>query len=116
MKIEMHTHTSEASPCASVSAAKIPGIYHAAGYHGIVITDHYGEWAQNQSGTNSDAEYAEYFLHGYRTAKAAAKDMNFTVLLGAEVNPVGTPNDYLLYGTEESEERRAKKLAQQDDE
>ena len=40
MKIEMHAHTSEASPCANVSAAKIPALYQKAGYDAIVITDH----------------------------------------------------------------------------
>ena len=41
MKIEMHAHTSEASPCANVSATKIPALYQKAGYDAIVITDHY---------------------------------------------------------------------------
>lgn len=101
MKIEMHAHTSEASPCANVSADSIPSLYRQAGYDAIVITDHYCKWAQERSGTGTADIYAQYFLNGYRTAKAAGDRIGFTVLLGAEVNLPGSPNDYLLYGITE---------------
>lgn len=101
MKIEMHTHTSEASPCANVPAAQIPALYRQAGYDAIVITDHFCKWAQERSGSETAKVYAEYFLNGYRTAKAAGDRIGFPVLLGAEANLPGSPNDYLLYGITE---------------
>ena len=101
MKIEMHTHTSEASPCANVCAKDIPALYQKAGYDAIVITDHYCKWAQERSGMKTAEEYAEYFLKGYQAARAAGNTIGFTVLPGAEVNLPGSPNDYLLYGITE---------------
>lgn len=101
MKIEMHTHTSEASPCANVSAGQIPALYQQVGYDAVVITDHYCKWAQDQSGSETVEAYAQYFLNGYRTARAAGDKIGFPVLLGAEVNLPDSPNDYLLYGITE---------------
>ena len=72
MKIEMHAHTSEASPCANVSATKIPALYQKAGYDAIVITDHYCKWAQDRSGLTDNDDYVQYFLNGYRSARKAA--------------------------------------------
>ena len=101
MKIEMHAHTGEASPCANVSAGQIPVLYQQTGYDAIVITDHYCKWAQERSGAETAEAYAQYFLNGYRTAKAAGDKIGFPVLLGAEANLPGSPNDYLLYGITE---------------
>ncbi len=81
MKIEMHAHTSEASPCANVSATKIPALYQKAGYDAIVITDHYCKWAQDRSGLTDNDDYVQYFLNGYRSARKAAGQIGFTVLL-----------------------------------
>ena len=86
MKIEMHAHTGEASPCANVSAGQIPVLYQQTGYDAIVITDHYCKWAQERSGAETAEAYAQYFLNGYRTAKAAGDKIGFPVLLGAEAN------------------------------
>ena len=101
MKIEMHAHTGEASPCANVSAGQIPVLYQQTGYDAIVITDHYCKWAQERSGAETAEAYAQYFLNGYQTAKAAGDKIGFPVLLGAEANLPGSPNDYLLYGITE---------------
>ena len=66
-----------------------------------MITDHYCKWAQERSGAETTEAYAQYFLNGYRTAKAAGDKIGFPVLLGAEANLPGSPNDYLLYGITE---------------
>ena len=42
-KYDIHTHTSEVSPCGKVEAEKVVELYKEAGYTGIVITDHYYE-------------------------------------------------------------------------
>ena len=40
-KYDTHVHTSEVSCCAKVSAVEAVKMYKDAGFHGLVITDHY---------------------------------------------------------------------------
>ena len=40
-RYELHAHTSECDLAAHASGAELVRIYHAAGYSGMVITDHY---------------------------------------------------------------------------
>jgi len=40
-KYDTHVHTKEVSPCGKVPAIEVVKLYKDAGYHGIVITDHY---------------------------------------------------------------------------
>ena len=40
-RYELHCHTSECDLAAHASAAELVRLYHAAGYSGMVITDHY---------------------------------------------------------------------------
>lgn len=101
MKIEMHTHTSESSPCAHISARELPSLYQQAGYNAVVITDHYCKWVMEQSGAATPEAYVNYFLSGYHTACEAARNSSLAVWLGAEVNLLESPNDYLLYGATE---------------
>lgn len=101
MKIEMHTHTSESSPCARVSARQMVSLYQKVGYDAVVITDHFNKWAYEQSHTRSLEEYVEYVLTGYHTACEAAKNTSLLVLPGMEVGLLESPNDFLLYGMSE---------------
>lgn len=98
MKIEMHAHTSEASPCASTPASRMVSLYCHAGYDAVVVTDHYCKWVYDQSGAGTPEQYAEYFLSGFSAAEQAARKTSLKILLGAEVNLTENPNDYLLYG------------------
>lgn len=102
MKIEMHAHTSESSPCAKVPARQMVSLYQEAGYDAVVITDHFNKWVYDQSGTQSLEEYVNYFLNGYHAAKEAAKNTSLLILPGAEVGLLESPNDYLLYGVTET--------------
>ena len=97
MKIELHTHTKESSPCSKTDAAQIVRLYKGAGYDAIVITDHYNKWCMEQMGAASSEEYNEYVLSGYETAKKAAGN-ELLILPGIEVTLLESPNDYLLYG------------------
>lgn len=98
----MHTHTSETSPCAHISAKDILKMYKAAGYDTVVITDHYSKWASEQYGAKTADEVTFHFLKGYREALKYAKKYDINVLLGCEVTLTESPNDYLLYGVNES--------------
>ena len=93
---ELHCHTSEVSVCARVAAKDVVENYIKAGYSGIVITDHFNRCTfQNQP-----EDMAEYYLAGYRAAKAAAGD-RLTVILGMELTFFENANDYLVYGMTE---------------
>lgn len=101
MKIEMHTHTRESSPCANISARQIVALYCSIGYDVVVITDHFSKWVYEQSPAKTPEEYVHYFLSGYHAARNAAAGTSLTILLGVEVSLLESPNDYLLYGATE---------------
>ncbi len=103
MKIEMHTHTEESSPCGHVPASQAVSLYENEGYDLLIITDHYNKWGYEQSGVSNLKEYARYAMNGYHAAKKAASQTtnHICVLPGLEVSLLESPNDYLLYGMTE---------------
>lgn len=103
MKTELHAHTSETSPCANISARKLVMMYEDKGYDAVVITDHYSKWVMDSNHITKPQEFTEFFLNGYRCALNYAQnhEYNIKILLGAEVSLLESPNDYLLYGTDE---------------
>ncbi len=103
MKIELHAHTCQVSPCSHVRAQRMIDLYTEKGYGAVVVTDHYGKWIMDRAKISDADEFTEYFLGGFRAAKRRALHTNGAVaaLLGAEINLLEGPNDYLLYGVEE---------------
>lgn len=103
MKVEMHAHTSETSPCGNISASKLVNMYKDKGYDAVVITDHYSKWVMEHNSIIKPDEFTEFFLGGYHRAYRYAKDNNcdIKILLGVEVTLLEGPNDYLLYGIDE---------------
>ncbi|MBR6186323.1 MAG: PHP domain-containing protein [Clostridia bacterium] len=115
-KLELHCHNREVSACATASARELVDAYRAAGYSGVVSTNHIN---RGTYGGMEDAPWekkAERFIRGYEALKTAAgRDLD--VLLGCEINlsPVEPlpgeylsrgwmhyyPNDYLVYGVTE---------------
>ena len=102
MKVEMHTHTNETSPCAKIGAKDILKLYKEAGYDVVVITDHYSKWAFDQRNARTPDEINSQFLAGYKAAKKFSKKYGINVLLGCEVTLKESANDYLLYGVDEN--------------
>lgn len=104
MKIELHCHTCESSPCANSSANEAVSLYMQQHYDVLVITNHYNSWVLEQSGLSTGIAYTNYFLEGYRQAHSYAlkKKLPLKILLGAEVSLHSLPNDYLLFGMEET--------------
>ncbi len=103
MKVEMHTHTSETSPCAKISAKKLVNMYKNKGYDAVVITDHYSKWVMEHNHIIEPEEFTKFFLGGYHKAYKYVQDNGFDIkiLLGVEVTLLEGPNDYLLYGIDE---------------
>lgn len=104
-KFELHVHTKECDKAACENAADIVKMYHAAGYDGMIVTDHYFsifyDWFADELAELSEKEVAKRRLLGYYEAKKEGEKLGFTVLPGAEVRFDGTINDYLVYGLDE---------------
>lgn len=99
MKVEMHMHTSEVSPCAMVRAAAGVREYKKAFYDGIVITDHFNDYVLSGF-IESDREKVAKYLTGYKIAKDQGEEMGITVFFGIEACLLGSRNEFLLYGLE----------------
>ena len=103
MRLEMHIHTSEVSPCADCTAAEAVRRCISRGYDGMVVTDHFNEDASRAMMKELATWQArvDFFLRGYRAAKEAAP-AGFMVLLGMELRFMGQGiNEYLVYGFDE---------------
>lgn len=105
MKFELHTHTKENDICVNMTADEIVKAYKGAGYDGIVITNHFFdlslEWYKDELAGCGHDGIIDYYLKGYKTAKATGDDIGMTVLMGLELRFDGTINDYLVYGVEQ---------------
>ena len=100
MRIDLHVHTSETSSCGKVPAAEMARLFHEAGYAAITITDHL------IAGKNIDMpvkQRVDWYLSGYRAARAAGEKLGLTVLLGAEARMADGNEDFLLFGVQEDD-------------
>ncbi len=100
-KYDIHTHTSEVSPCGKVEAEKVVELYKEAGYTGIVITDHYYEGFFENISSSYWEEKTEIFLSGYKRALSKGLSLGLNVILGLEIRFIDGPEDYLIYGVNE---------------
>lgn len=93
---ETHMHTSEASACAGSTGTQMARAYKAAGYTGIIVTDHffYGNTSVDRS--LPWEEWVRRFCLGYEHAKAEGDRIGLTVFLGWEACYEGT--EFLVYG------------------
>lgn len=96
-KYELHLHTSEVSGCAEIGAEEACRMYMAAGYSGMVVTDHFHHPSLQWIGSTYD-EISRNYVNGYLKAKETAAGTDFVVLLGMEFRFNEDPNDYLIYG------------------
>ena len=99
-RFETHVHSAEVSRCGRVPAAEMVGLYKAAGYSGLCLTDHINPWTFMDLDLPTWEDKVTHFLKGYHAAKEAAGE-DFTVLLGAEFHFHENNNDYLVYGLTE---------------
>ncbi len=99
-KYETHCHTKLVSRCGHLKIKELVEHYKAAGYSGLVLTDHYSPMTFNLSDFFSKKRAVDHYLRAYREAKKYS-DESFTVLLGIELRFHATVNDYLIYGITE---------------
>lgn len=95
-KIETHLHTCYASSCSRLDAQQIVEGCLSAGYHGVVIADHYHR--NTKWFCFSEKPDLSAFLQGYEKVKEAGLRRGLMVYRGAEIRFDGDPNDYLVYG------------------
>ena len=100
-KYEMHCHTVQASACSHIDAAELIDFYKAAGYTGVVITDHFFNGNCAVPGALPWKTKVELFTRGYKKAKKRGDEIGVDVFFGWEFTYVdGT--DFLTYGLDEN--------------
>lgn len=95
---DMHVHTVETSFCGRVSGKELVHLYKAAGYDGVVITDHYYDGFFEALPPMPWNEKIDAFLDGYSAALAEGIKEGLHVLMGMEIRFTESFNDYLVYG------------------
>jgi len=104
MKIELHLHTDEVSPCGKVPAQEMVRLYHAAGYQTLVFTDHLFPGLKTLAEGETPAEKAQLWLRGYHLAKEEGDRLGMNVLLGCEARLESYGNeDFLVFGLKEED-------------
>ena len=101
MKIDLHVHSCEISPCGKVPAREMMRMYKENGYDLVVLTDHLFPGLNTLPQDGSYAEKAEKWLEGYRTAKDEGDKIGLKVLLGGEARLCSYGSeDFLVFGRE----------------
>lgn len=101
-KYELHAHEKTVSPCAAISPEELAGQVAAAGYDGLVLTNHlYDGFVDSHGGRDNWRQVADAFLEGYYAVQEAAKGTELQIFLGMELRFRGHFNDYLVYGMTE---------------
>lgn len=109
-KYDTHVHTNEVSRCGQVPAKNVVKIYLEAGYHGIVITDHYYDDYFENLGNLSWDKKIDFYLEGFKLASAMGEQLGLQVILGMEIRFTENANDYLVYGIDETFLKENKEL------
>lgn len=97
---EPHCHTGEFGWCARVPAAELVADYEAAGYDGVIITNHYFDRGFAEMHGSSWPGLVDIYLAGYDAACRAVSRPDFQVLLGLELRFHDHMNDFLVYGVD----------------
>ena len=94
-RIELHAHTSPASPCSDLLPQDVIKIYKEQNVDAIVITNHFVS-----SIMPKDKQKAiDTYYQDYLDALKAGKELGVTVYLGAELRFCNdNANDFLLFG------------------
>ncbi len=103
-RIELHAHTNPVSGCSEMPPAEMVKRCKDAGAHGVVVTNHACPWARDE---RDHDQWVSYYLNDFHEATEAGKNLGIQVFLGMEIRFPETPNDYLVYGVDETMVDRA---------
>lgn len=96
-RYETHCHCNLASRCAHSTPAELVQAHHAAGYAGLVLTDHF---IHGNTAISTDLPWEEQmhrYYDAYLEAKKAAEALDFNVIFGIE-HAYGGGLEVLCYG------------------
>ncbi len=96
---ETHMHTCEGSQCGQNTGEEMAKAYKAAGYDGIIITDHHIGGNCRPDRSLPWDEWVSQFFSGYRNAKATGDKIGLKVFCGWESGFNAT--EFLIYGLDE---------------
>ncbi len=103
-QFETHCHTAETSPCGILTAVQVVDGIKAAGYAGTFITDHF--YARFFERPDMDGlswrQKVRRYLAGYTAALQRGREVGLKVLLGLEIQPEGSPYEFLVFGPDEA--------------
>lgn len=101
MKIDMHVHSSDFSPCGEISVAELIPLYRKAGFDGFALTDHFfrgGAEIQKKAG---HPDFGKAYLDHFRRAEELGRRSGFRIFLGFEMQFDESPDHFLVYGMPE---------------
>ncbi len=99
--LDTHVHTAEISPCGKLNAGELTELYRRAGYHGIIVTDHFSPYCNIFSRPDSWADKVAAFMGGFHKVRACGKSSGIKVFFGIELTVEGPKRaDYLLLGAD----------------
>lgn len=96
---DLHVHTSAVSACGKVLPEDVTGLYAAAGFTGIVITEHFHKEYFDSLGELPWQMKIDHYLEGYRRAKNNSHGLS--IYLGMEFRNTSTDDDFLVIGLSE---------------
>ena len=98
-RYETHCHCAQCSMCARSSSQMMVRAYHAAGYAGMVLTDHFIFGYTAVPATLPWEERMRRYYQAYLDAKAVGDSLDFDVIFGLE-HAYGDGKEVLIYGVE----------------
>lgn len=104
-KYDLHVHTSPVSECGDFPPEEVVDKYIKAGFDGIALTNHFSIDAFKED--KSKEEIIDFYLSDYKKAYKYGKEKGFSVFLGLEIRFPESSNDYLVYGIDEDDVKRA---------
>lgn len=99
-KIDLHTHTSPASPCSEIKPERMVEAYKEKGFDGIVLTNHFIDFLIK---SDDPKTVSQTYLDDYYKTKEIGDKKGVKVYLGMEIRFPENCNDYLIYGIDEND-------------
>ena len=96
-RYETHCHSAQGSRCAVSTAQELVRAYHAAGFAGLVLTDHFIFGNTNIPRDLPWEDRMRCYYQVYLDAKRAAEGLDFDVIFGIE-HAYGDGKEILIYG------------------
>lgn len=98
-RYEMHMHTVEGSLCGCSTVEEMIRAFHALGYAGAVVTNHFLGGNTSVDRSQPWEKIVEEYSRCWYEGQALAKELDFDLLFGVEEG-YGEAKEFLVYGLE----------------